>query len=277
VPTLGTLAASITSVSATRRSEVYLTELGDDDLPLIQSGVPQWRRFQYFPESVSDTKQVNYQTKEVPGGSLPLYQYTGSGERTLSFTAYFTTDVDHLAQQRVVDFDASEIDAAGDQSLPGGTSIRTPSISSSVNAMKDRLQASGVAHRNPYIPGALIWLRRFMLPRYGENSEIGVPLTKPPRKLMLHFTGSRLEQLGGAGGFSAAGGGILCVMTQCDITIDSFFPSGNPRIANVGLAFSEVAQRGGVVKFPSASALDAVANDLYTLSASAWATSSGGS
>lgn len=281
MPTLGTLAAGIKSVSSTRRSEVYITELGEDDLPLIQNGVPQWRRFQYFPESISDTKAVNYQTKEVPGASLPLYQYTGSGERTISFTAYFTTDVDHLNVVQTSDqsFMAAERlqTAFGDQSPVAKVStVRQQTVSGAVRAMNTRMQASGVQHRNPFLPGALIWLRRFMLPRYGENSEVGVPITKPPRKLMLHITGSEIERFGGAGGFSVGGGGILCVMTQCDITIEAFFPSGAPRIANVGLAFAEVPQRAGAVKFPSAAPLDEIANDWYTLGANARSNNSGG-
>lgn len=265
MPTLGTLAAGIESVSAVRRSEVYLTELNDHDQPAADSTpgvpglpgrIPQWRKFQYFPESISDTKQVNYQPKEIPGGSLPLYQFTGSGERTISFTAIFTTDVDHIADQQTIDFDSPGSDTMGDQSRPEGTTIRDGTIRGAVDSAYARLQAAGVRDRNPYIPGMLVWLRRFLLPRYGENSEVGVPITRPPHKLLLHIPGSEIELYGGAGGFSQRGGGILCVMTTCDINIDALFPSGNIRIASVSLAFAEVPQRGGVVKFPSATPLD---------------------
>lgn len=256
MPTLGTLAAGIQSVSATRRSEVYLTELNDDDRPAMTTGVPQWRKFQYFPESVSDTKQVNYQPKEVPGGTLPLYQFTGSGERAISFTAYFTTDVDHLADQQTIDYDGGTGSLLGDQTLPPGVEFRTQTVDGAIEALYKRLQASGVRDRSPFIPGMLIWLRRFMLPRYGENAEIGVPLTRPPHKLLLHFPGSEIELFGGAGGFSPRGGGVLCIMTSCDITLEAFFPSGNIRIASVSLAFAEVPQRAGRVRFPSAAGMD---------------------
>lgn len=256
MPTLGTLAAGIRSVSAIRRSEVYIIELGDDDLPLIEGNKPQWRKFQYFPASLSDTKQVNYQPKEVPGGTLPLYQYTGSGERSISFTAYFTTDIDHLAEQQTVDSDVSVSSSYGDRTYPQGVTTRLQTVNGAVDAAYTRLSAAGVRDRNPYIPGMLIWLRRFILPRFGENSEIGVPLTRPPRKILLNIPGSEIELYGGAGGFSQRGGGILCVMTQCDITLEALFPSGNIRIATVNLAFAEVPQRGGVVRFPSAAGLD---------------------
>lgn len=256
MPTLGTLSAGIKSVSATRRSEVYLTELDGYDRPRVQGGALQWRKFQYFPESISDTKQVSYQPKEVPGGSLPLYQYTNSGERTIGFTATFTTDVDHLVGERTIDFESTFGEMNGTQSPPDGTETRVSSLDTAVNAAYTRLQAAGQRDRNPFIPGMLVWLRRFMLPSYGDNSEVGVPITRPPPKLLLHIPGSQIELYGGQGGFSQRGGGVLCVMTTCDISIEAMFPSGNIRIATVTLAFAEVPQRGGSVRFPTSAALD---------------------
>lgn len=73
---------------------------------------------------------------------------------------------------------------------------------------------------------------------------------------MLNIPGSDIELFGGAGGFSERGGGVLCVMTTCDINIEALFPSGNIRIATASLAFAEVPQRGGAVRFPSAAGLD---------------------
>lgn len=285
--TLGTLAAGIQNVSAVRRSEVYLTELGEDDRPLVTDSfkfdftqnVPQWRKFQYFPETISDTKQVGYQPKEVPGGSLPLYQWSNSGERAISFTAVFTTDIDHLLAQSTIDFPlagggTSLSSSLGDQSLPSGVEERLRTVDGAVNASYTRLKASGQQDRNPFIPGMLIWLRRFMLPRYGDNAEIGVPITRPPRKLLLHMPGTEFELFGGGGGFSAPGGGLLCVMTTCDINIEALFPSGNIRIATVSLAFSEVPQQGGAVRFPSASPLDAYVS-WHPLAAAGQSTTSG--
>lgn len=256
MPSLGTLAAGIRSVSAVRRSEVYITELGADDRPIVTDGFPQWRKFQYYPDSISDTKAVTYEPKEVPGGSLPMYQWTSSGERTISFTAVFTTDVDHLANQQTLDFDGAYIDSPGDQTLPQGTAVRESTLDGAIEAEYTRLAAAGVRDRNPFIPGMLIWLRRFLFPRYGEGGELGIPITHPPHKLLLHLPGTEIELLGGVGGFSQRGGGVLCVMTQCDVTLDALFPSGNIRAATVNLAFAEVPQAGGVVRFPSAAGMD---------------------
>ena len=50
--------------------------------------------FQYWPESLTDSESPRYATKEVPGASHPLYQWTGGGEREISFTATFTCEVD---------------------------------------------------------------------------------------------------------------------------------------------------------------------------------------
>lgn len=43
--------------------------------------------FQFFPESVSDEKEVNWSEREIPGGSHPIYQFVSGGARTISFEA----------------------------------------------------------------------------------------------------------------------------------------------------------------------------------------------
>jgi hypothetical protein len=225
MPTLGSLVSGLTPITSRRKADVYLVELDKDDNPVAEAA-PMGRRFQYFPETISDTKAVNYATKEIPGGSLPLYQWVNSGARTLAFTAVFTTDVDH---SRGVD----------DSALPA--------FGDPLQDFQDRLEGSAVQDHNAYIPGALTWLRRYMFPKYGEESGVGTPLTEPPPKLELVFPAqSHIERMGG---IDAAG--ITCIMTGCDINYESFFPSGNIRIATCSLAFAQVAQRGGTVTFPS--------------------------
>ena len=253
MPTLGTLAAGIRAVANTRRGQVYLIELVPNGRPAPTGGdlsgislptggrTQKSRAFQYFPETLQDTKAVNWTTKEVPGGSLPIYQYVNSGAREITFTVPFTTDVDHYAYD---------------------TSSRQRTR---VEIARARLRGSGVRDRNVFIPAAIAWLRRFMLPRYGENSEVGVPLTEPPRQILLVIPGANLHVGGGVGGFSSANG-IHCIMTQCDVTYEAFFPSGNPRIATVSLGFAEIPQRGGAVRFPQVTDdLDSFADGLYTL------------
>ena len=44
--------------------------------------------FDLNPEEFDDSKETNYAAIEIPGMSHPKLQYTGGGERPLSFTAY---------------------------------------------------------------------------------------------------------------------------------------------------------------------------------------------
>src|SRR5690606_21461705 len=113
-------------------------------------------------ETITDTKSINYQAKEIPGGSLPLYQWVSSGERAISFEAVFTADVDL----------ASDKDAF------------------------TKLVSKGQSHRNVDVRSALVWLRRFMLPRYVEEKQ-GVPLTQSPRKCVLYIPNSGIGLNGG--------------------------------------------------------------------------------
>lgn len=258
MPGLGSLVSGIKPISNVATSDVYITELDENGKP--RSGLQHTRRFQYFPESISDTKAINWSTKEIPGGSLPLYQYVNSGERILSFTAVFTTDVDHFKNgggasedainQALTQFNTS---AGGGGGVAGGS---IPSVADTflgagdaVERMYDRLKGSGVLRRNVYIPAGLLWLRRFMHPRYSEETaEVGSQFTFPPRKLMLTLPGTKIEMNGGGG--TVLQSAIVCVMTQCDITYESLFPSGNPRIVTVALSFAQVPQLAGKVAFP---------------------------
>ena len=200
--------------------------------------------FQYFPETITDTKAVNYQTREIPGGSLPLYQWISSGERIISFTAYFSSDIDLGAQS-------------------------TQSASNGPAAQFANLSSQGLTNRNVDVRTALLALRRFLFPTYlATGTTPGQPLTNSPQKVMLVFTGTGLGALGGFGAtpdnptqtaVSASTlsptiadiDAITCIMTQCDITIEALFPSGLIRVASVQLSFAQVAQLAGVVTFPS--------------------------
>jgi len=245
---LGTLARGLRPVLNTRRAYLYLTELDENDAIATVRGRPVVRRFQYYPESINDAKQVNWSPKEVMGASLPLYEWISSGERTISLTAVFTTDTDHLME-------SAELGNFGS------------AVVGRVIKHSERLKAAGVSGQNVWIPGAIAWLRRFMLPRYGETAEVGVPRTSPPRKLLFTAPGTFISTAGGDGGFSSTGG-LYVIMTSCDVTYTALFPSGNPRIAEVSLSFAEVPQVGGRVKFPRVTdALDALVDETYVLGA----------
>jgi len=224
MPSLSSLSSSLLSSLPERKADVLLYELnGKTD---IETG--RTLAFQYFPETLTDSKQVNYQRKEIPGGSLPLYQWTNSGERTISFTAIFSSDVDLTLN---------------------------PSL-------RENLDGTGKGRRNIDIRAAILWLRRFMLPRYSSvdqsfddadaasNMSIGTPLTYAPRKCMLYIPNSGIGLYGGNTGWHTSDS-MFALMTQCEVVLDAFFPSGLPKLATVQLQFAQVAQLGGRIKFPS--------------------------
>lgn len=203
--TAGGLNSSVASCTLTQLDE---TDLEDSSTT---------RAFQYFPETLQDSKSSNWSQKEIPGASLPLYQWISSGERSLSFTAMFTNDVD---PRLVTD---------------------------------EQLQQAGLLRRNVDIISAMAWLRAMILPRYGtgpqERSEAGTPLVFAPRKLLLAIPFSGLGVIGGdtTNGDDA----VLVICTQCDYSIEAWWPSGSPRVVSASLNFSQIAQREGRVTFPS--------------------------
>ena len=270
MPGLGSLAAGLRPVSSVKRGEIYIVRANDDGAPDTKTAS---RKFQYFPQSLSDSKSVTYQEREVPGGSLPIYQYTNSGARTIAFTAFFSTDVDHLANSDSLSIDLGPVSIAFDSGGAGAANDAAVSstFDAAVEKMKARLKSAGATDRNVFIPGALMWLRQFMLPRYETTNKVGTPITFAPRKLWLVIPNSGIGGFGGAGGQSGFGPGIFCHMTQCDITYDALFPSGNIRHATVSLAFAENPQAGGIVRFPSFNPTDPAHQktvDWYTLTPS---------
>lgn len=217
MPGLASLASASFAGQGDTQRKAYLIELDANDRPAAAF------EFQYFPESISDSKSVNYQQKEIPGGSLPLYQWIASGERLVSFTATFSTDVDLRSDPK------------------DGTSVKS-------QGLVNRLKSSGVAKRNADLRSAVAWLRRYMLPTY-SGSEYRA--TTAPSKLRLSLPGSGIGVAGGVVRGSVLDDTIICVMTQCEVNYEAFFPSGLPRYATVQLAFAQIPQLNGVVVFPS--------------------------
>jgi len=216
MPGLASLASKLGGKLDTKTRGAYLIRLKPpDDSP--DSSV----RFQYFPETFSDSKAVNYQTKEVPGGSLPIYQWISSGERSISFTAVFSSDVDLLAGEPPIVTDAT-----------------TPT------AIVERLKNLGAAGRNADIRKAIVWLREYLLPKYVGDK------THAPNKVRLYIPGSGIGAAGGDPDVLVSPDGVTCVMTQCEVSYESFFPSGLPRLVTVSIGLAQTAQANGIVRFP---------------------------
>ena len=46
-------------------------------------------QFQYFPETITDTKAVNYAPREALGGNLPIYQWINGGENRSTIKDFY--------------------------------------------------------------------------------------------------------------------------------------------------------------------------------------------
>lgn len=179
--------------------------------------------FQYWPESISDTRPSEWNPRNIPGGSHPIYQWTHGGERRLSFTAVFTRDHEPPHKQQ------------------GGGLLGD--VVSGLETLQSDIQEAGFGGpgvdktRNVPITEAIRWLRYFTYPYYGDGD---LRVFEPP-KCLLVLTGSQLNINGQDG--------INCVMTTCDVTYEAWFPDGSPRIVEVSLEFAEVVQADGKIAF----------------------------
>lgn len=209
------LSEALTSTLHKQKGDCLLVELGDDDAPAI--GFASGLAFQYFPDSIHDSKKVNYSAKDIIGGSLPIYQWVNSGARVISFNAIFSCDNDLISE-----------------SAPSGLNASLISI--------------GENRRNVDIRSAVLWLRHYMFPRYGESGT-GATVPKPPRKLYLQIPGSGIGLAGM--GSAAEPDSVTCIMTQCEVVYNAFFPSNLPRMATVSLVFEQVPQLKGKISFPA--------------------------
>jgi hypothetical protein len=161
--------------------------------------------FQYWPETIEDNYNPNYAERQIPGGSHPLYQWTGGSGRDITFTAVFTAEVD-----------AGITRGAIGKPNPAITAL-TPSARYTVD-----------------VRGALNRLRSFMLPDYNGTGFNINTLASPPKKFYLVLQGTRL---GGSKDY------ILCILRSAPITYQACFPNGTPRIAEVSLTCTEIVQQ----------------------------------
>ena len=208
--------------------------------------------FQFWPSQITDNYTPNYATKSIPGGSHPLYQWVSGNGREISFTANFVTELredvynPNLTQdfnERIASQAAGSIvgeSAGGINPLGSLTPALLPSSRYKVN-----------------VAAALAALQQYLYPTYEDGvNEVGV--TKPPKKLVLVLPGTKL-------GRGDAADGILCILKAANVTMESFFPSGELRAATVALTFAEVVQMttaggGSQIKYIGAEAYTDLAN-----------------
>jgi len=201
--------------------------------------------FQFWPQQISDRYQVNYATKQIPGASHPLYQWTGGGGRTISFDATFVTE---LAESN---FNAAQ---------PFNTRIQSDAgafAGTAAQSLKNTLSAALLPSSRYVVDvaAAVASLQRYLYGKYNDNTgKSGI--TEPPHKLYLVLPGTSLGRKKGVDG-------ILCILLRADVTMESFFPNGEPRIANVSLEFAEIIQHtmgsGTSIRYIGSDAYDTLA------------------
>ena len=160
-------------------------------------------KFQYWPETLSFTGGIEWAEKPVFGGTHPLYQWVRTNGRQISFEAIFTTD------------------SALEASVGGGLL----SVSPEKNI------------RNPSLKDVLRCLQYARLPRYEGDLTVS-----PPPMILLVFPGAPVGFARISKPSKAAENSIPCVMTQCDIEHQAFFPHGELRMFRASFTFNEIVQ-----------------------------------
>lgn len=188
--------------------------------------------FQYWPETLQDSRGSEWAPKNISGGSHPIYQWTHGGERRLSFTAMFTTDT---AVEETVFAGIDALQTAPVGSLPA--SILEANDPYEVQALNP-LSGLEIGTRDIDLRAVVAWLRWYTYPYYDEENG-GRAIE--PAKCLLVMPNMGLGYLGQDH--------VTTVMTQCDVTYEACFESGFPRLIEVSLEFAEVVQEGTRVQF----------------------------
>lgn len=194
--------------------------------------------FQFWPQQVTDNYTPNYATKQIPGASHPLYQWTGGNGRTISFTANFVSELREDVYNPTLTGTFQERFATGKVSdRAGGGGRGGPLTAGLLPSTRYKIN----------VAAALAALQQYLYPTYGADQGVA----KPPRKLVLVLPQTKL-------GRAESADGILCIMKSASVTMESWFPSGELRSASVSLEFAEIIQytqgEGSNIKYIGAEA-----------------------
>lgn len=184
--------------------------------------------FQFWPSQVTDNYTPNYATKQIPGASHPLYQWVSGAGRNISFTANFVSEVRE---------DSATIQGASSTHNSFSSRIAASSATAIGRGARSLVLGPGLLPSSRYtvnVAGALASLQQYLYPTYGEQSA-SKGITKPPKKVVLVLPGTKLGRADGADG-------VLCILKGANVTMESFFPSGELRAASVALQFAEIIQ-----------------------------------
>lgn len=205
--------------------KVYEGDDGDD---------PPWGKgngikFQFWPESMTDSRAVEWNPRNIPGGSHPIYQWTSSGERKLAFTAVFARDTEQVVDP--VSAAKTRTGILGEIPIVGALDSLLSKVGLGPPA--------GDPFRDPPLDAVVNWLRWFTYPRYSKDDLRAIA----PAKCFLATEGHFIGHDGSSH--------IICLMTGCEVTYEAWFPNGSLRIIEVALEFAETVQTANGVKFHS--------------------------
>ena len=168
------------------------------------------RSFQFWPESISDSIEVGWQFKEIPGASHSLAQWSSNGGRTISFEVRLHRFMKPVKDRTVFDTILDPFKLTG----PGA------------EYLKD------MRPHNVDIDAEIRYLRAYCYPSHTEIE--GGVVALPPPVACLCVPGVGLNETGSDT--------IMAVMTGCDVTYNLLFPNGKPRNATISLTFKQIVQ-----------------------------------
>jgi hypothetical protein len=185
--------------------------------PLTGADIPTLpqRALQFWPETLTDTMEISYTPKNLPGTSHAIMQWMFNGGRTIAFEIRLLRDMQPPVVQ---DENKSAVLTKADPSDP----------------------EFGSPERNTNIPYMLRFLRGFCYPNY-EDAGDGFTTVAPPPICILDVPGTPLNEDGRST--------IFAVMTQCDITYNKMWPGVNkqPQLKDVtvSVSFKQIIQNPG--------------------------------
>ncbi len=181
--------------------------------------------FQFWPNQVTDNYTPNWATKQIPGASHPLYQWVSGNGRDISFTANFVSEVreDSFTVQGA---SANSSFTARIQAASAGSAVRAQETLGAAFLPSSRYTVN--------VAGAIAALQQYLYPTYSDH-DANKGITRPPKKLVLVLPGTKL-------GRQEGNDGILCILKAANVTMESWFPTGELRAASVALSFAEIIQ-----------------------------------
>ena len=186
--------------------------------------------FQWWPESFSDSIEIGWEPKQVPGASHAIMQWNSNGGRTFSFDVLLYRNMEPLAVQAELLPSITIAGAAGPTAGAAVVAVDTTFLPDPSN--------DDNAKFNINIEYMVSWLRSFCYPRYirGTGSDGSTVVTRvvAPPIAILNLPNMALNEDGGDTVFG--------VVTACDVTYEKLFPNGQPRAVKVSLTLKQVVQ-----------------------------------